>query len=152
MTVTGSGFQPGETVSGVMNSEPYQLGSKPADADGRVVFQWDLPADTTAGNHTVTLTGAQSGVITAQFTVELEGEPSPTATTSPSPQPSATSTESPSPQPSATTVVTATATASTSALPQSGPSQTVNLFGLLGLLAVGLGLACLRTAASRRRS
>lgn len=70
ITFTGSGFTPGETVSGVVNSDPVNLGSQVADSNGNVVFAWSVPAGFAAGQHTITLTGAASGIVaTNTFTV-----------------------------------------------------------------------------------
>ena len=39
-TAVGTGFKPGESVTGVMTSEPIALGTKVADAQGTVTFTW----------------------------------------------------------------------------------------------------------------
>lgn len=70
---TGTGFLPGEEVSGVMHSDPIALGSQIADADGRVTFTWEIPAETPAGQHRIELTGALSGMASATFLVEEQG-------------------------------------------------------------------------------
>lgn len=67
-TVVGAGFVPGEQVAGVMNSDPLDLGTQTADAEGRVAFTWTIPADAEIGLHTVTLTGAEAEAI-AEFRV-----------------------------------------------------------------------------------
>ncbi|MDR0366411.1 MAG: Ig-like domain-containing protein, partial [Bifidobacteriaceae bacterium] len=54
-------FQPGETLTVVMYSEPLELGSHVADASGRVSISWLVPNSTPAGQHTVEVSGAVSG-------------------------------------------------------------------------------------------
>lgn len=68
-SVTGKGFIPGEQVSGLLQSTPVDLGVQTADASGAVTFAFKIPADFELGEHTITLTGAQSGPVAAQFTV-----------------------------------------------------------------------------------
>ena len=72
-TAVGTGFLPGESVSGVMSSEPIALGTQIADEDGTVTFTWTIPADTDLGTHTVTLTGVTSGSVAATFQVVAAG-------------------------------------------------------------------------------
>ncbi|WP_050723299.1 choice-of-anchor G family protein [Microbacterium sp. GCS4] len=72
-TAIGTGFQPGETVTGLMTSAPLALGSRIANAQGEVTFTWTIPADTDLGTHTVTLTGATSGAVSTTFQVVASG-------------------------------------------------------------------------------
>ena len=72
-TAVGTGFQPGESVSGVMTSDPIALGTQVADEQGTVTFTWTVPADNDLGTHTVTLTGASSGSVSATFQVVASG-------------------------------------------------------------------------------
>ncbi|MBF0722994.1 invasin domain 3-containing protein [Sanguibacter inulinus] len=65
----GRGFLPGETVAGLLESTPVDLGTQVADADGTVTFSFVLPADVELGAHTVTLTGERSGSVAADFEV-----------------------------------------------------------------------------------
>ncbi|MGC5169034.1 invasin domain 3-containing protein [Microbacterium sp. DT81.1] len=69
LVVFGTGFLPGEQVSGVLQSDPVDVGTKTADDDGDVSYAIVLPADLTPGTHTVTLTGAQSGPAVGTFQV-----------------------------------------------------------------------------------
>ncbi|POH61071.1 hypothetical protein CVS28_00760 [Arthrobacter glacialis] len=70
LTFTGSGFLPGEKVSGTVHSDPVDLGVSVADASGNVSFTWNVPANFTVGEHTVTLSGETSKrVVEAVFTV-----------------------------------------------------------------------------------
>jgi hypothetical protein len=73
----GSGFQPGETVTGTQQSTPLDLGTQVADADGNVTFSWTIRADETFGTHTFTITGAESGTASATFRV-VDGSLPPT--------------------------------------------------------------------------
>lgn len=66
---TGHGFQPGESVSGLMFSTPVDLGTRIADANGDVTFTFTLAGDAETGQHTVTLTGTFSGSVSERFTV-----------------------------------------------------------------------------------
>ncbi len=69
-TVTAEGFEPGESVSAVMSSEPVDVGTYVADEEGNVDFQFVVPTDTAVGEHTLTLTGQTSGtVVSGTFTV-----------------------------------------------------------------------------------
>lgn len=68
-TITGAGFIPGETVTGVLFSTPIDLGSQVADADGTVTFVVLIPADFELGQHQVTLTGSLSGAVSVAFEV-----------------------------------------------------------------------------------
>ncbi|MBP2377548.1 hypothetical protein JOF42_001043 [Microbacterium phyllosphaerae] len=72
-TAVGTGFEPGEEVTGVMTSAPIALGSQVADDEGTVTFTWTVPSDTDLGTHTVTLTGASSGSVAATFQVVASG-------------------------------------------------------------------------------
>lgn len=68
-TVVGTGFEPGESVTGVMYSEPLALGTQIAGADGSVRFAWTIPLGTEPGIHTVVLTGADSGEVRITFRI-----------------------------------------------------------------------------------
>ncbi|GAA1536047.1 choice-of-anchor G family protein [Microbacterium ginsengiterrae] len=70
---TGTGFAPGEVVTGVMNSDPIALGTQVANTDGTVTFTWTIPAGTDLGAHTVTLTGEDSGSVSIGFQVVAKG-------------------------------------------------------------------------------
>lgn len=72
-TAVGTGFKPGEVVTGVMNSDPLALGTQVANAEGTVTFTWAIPAGTDLGTHTVTLTGAESGSVAGTFQVVAKG-------------------------------------------------------------------------------
>ncbi|HZU93702.1 MAG TPA: hypothetical protein VFF85_08770, partial [Microbacterium sp.] len=72
-TAVGTGFKPGEVVTGVMNSDPLALGTQVANAQGTVTFTWAIPAGTDLGTHTVTLTGAESGSVAGTFKVVATG-------------------------------------------------------------------------------
>jgi hypothetical protein len=74
LTVTGTGFQPGESVTATVYSEPVGLGAKQADATGKVVFTWQVAAGTAIGQHRVELVGALSGKVDGAFTVEAVGK------------------------------------------------------------------------------
>lgn len=69
----GTGFKPGEVVTGVMNSTPLALGTQVANDAGTVTFTWTIPASAELGDHTVTLTGALSGSVSGPFKVVADG-------------------------------------------------------------------------------
>ena len=76
LTVSGSGFVPGEPVSIVLHSTPVELASVKADESGAVVTTVTLPTDTAAGTHEITLTGAYSFVAgSVSLTVPGPGGP-----------------------------------------------------------------------------
>jgi hypothetical protein len=61
LTLTWTGFQPGEQVTVVMRSTPVTLGTFSADAAGTVVAEVELPGEAEAGSHTLTFSGPLSG-------------------------------------------------------------------------------------------
>ncbi|MDR1214787.1 MAG: Ig-like domain-containing protein [Propionibacteriaceae bacterium] len=67
--VGGHNFVPGETVTGVVHSDPLELGQVQADANGDVVFDFLVPVGFEAGDHTITLTGSISGQWSGAFKV-----------------------------------------------------------------------------------
>ncbi|MDR0960499.1 MAG: Ig-like domain-containing protein [Propionibacteriaceae bacterium] len=69
MTVTGSGFEAGESVAVVLHSTPFEAGVVTADADGRATLDVVVPADFEPGAHTAVLTGERSGSAGAAFSV-----------------------------------------------------------------------------------
>jgi len=68
-TVTGSNFRSGERVHLVVESTPWDIGYRTADAKGTVVFTFTVPANFPVGRHTATLTGSQSGAVSGTFEV-----------------------------------------------------------------------------------
>ncbi|ACQ81027.1 Ig domain protein group 1 domain protein [Beutenbergia cavernae DSM 12333] len=71
----GRGFLPGESVSGLLESDPVDLGTLTADENGAVTFTVTLPADIDPGTHRVTLTGDASGEVWAEFEVPAQVPP-----------------------------------------------------------------------------
>ena len=85
-TGTGTGFQPGETVTGEQRSIPRDLGTQVADANGQVTFTWTIRPDETVGAHRFIVTGTESGSASVTFNVvaaalPATGSSSTTATT-----------------------------------------------------------------------
>ncbi|HWV50536.1 MAG TPA: hypothetical protein VN035_13870, partial [Microbacterium sp.] len=68
---TGTGFAPGEVVSGTSGSA--SLGTQVASAEGTVTFTWAVPTNAELGTHTVTLTAPDSGSASASFQVVADG-------------------------------------------------------------------------------
>ena len=62
LTVSGDGFEPGETVALELHSTPVSLGTAVADADGALSVTVTIPADAELGAHVVAASGAASGV------------------------------------------------------------------------------------------
>jgi LPXTG-motif cell wall-anchored protein len=56
-------------VTGEQHSTPLALGTQAADASGNVTFTWTIRAGETLGAHAFTLTGPQSGTVSANFEV-----------------------------------------------------------------------------------
>ena len=70
LTVTGTGFTPGETVTATLFSTPIHLGTVSADAAGTASLVFVVPADIEPGEHRVELVGLSSGVrVSAPFEV-----------------------------------------------------------------------------------
>lgn len=68
-TFTGTGFEPGESVTGTFHSNPIAMGTQVADAGGRVVFSFTVPRDIVLGVHRVVMVGDQSGTVELPVTV-----------------------------------------------------------------------------------
>lgn len=62
LTVSGTGFTPGERVAATLRSTPVDLGTTTADAEGAVSLTFTVPADIEPGDHRVELVGQRSGV------------------------------------------------------------------------------------------
>ena len=67
VTLSYSGFQPGEQVTLVMRSTPVELGTFTADAAGVVTATVTLPASAEAGSHTLTFSGPVTGDHVVRF-------------------------------------------------------------------------------------
>jgi hypothetical protein len=74
----GYGFQPGETVSAVMHSDPVELGTQVADGRGEVRFEVTIPSEVPSGPHAIALSAPFSGEVSAQFIV-VDGAATPAA-------------------------------------------------------------------------
>ncbi|CAN5528248.1 hypothetical protein BH20ACT2_BH20ACT2_15350 [soil metagenome] len=57
VTVTATGYAPGTAVGFVFLSDPVDLGSVTADANGVARLTFNVPADADPGEHTVTASG-----------------------------------------------------------------------------------------------
>jgi hypothetical protein len=86
LTVTGSGFQPGETVQLTFNGAT--VGTSTADTNGGVSFTLTVPT-LSAGQYGVTATGQTSGVV-VNSTYTIIAGPTPVATAAATPAPSPT--------------------------------------------------------------
>ena len=141
MTVSGTGFNPGETVDFIMHSEPVLLGSVTSDAKGVATLAFTVPAKAEVGLHTIDMIGQTSGKalktslqVTQQSTTTTSTTVAATTTVAP------TTTVSSSAAP---TVAPTTVPSGSDELPVTGSdaSRTVPLAAtliLLGLVLVAL--------------
>jgi hypothetical protein len=104
VTVTGAGFQPGESATLTFNGPT--VGTATADTNGDVTWTFTIPATLAAGQYGATATGETSGV-TVNTTYTLIAGPTPVATAQPTGQPTAQPTATPVPanQPNAPAMV-----------------------------------------------
>lgn len=152
VTVIGAGFESGQKVTGVVNSEPVELGTKIADEKGTVEFVFDA-GKLEVGKHKVTLTAVDdkdySG--SAKLTVvkadddDNNDDPAP----SPSPDDDETPSASPSPDDDNGTPPPSDDQGGDDDLPGTGAGNALTLFGLGGLVLIGSG-AAIAVAAHRR--
>ena len=140
VTVTGSGFQPGEPVAFAVFSARVDVGTADADAEGDVTKAVTIPASLPSGTHTITATGETSGVVdTVSITVSAVS----TSSTTGAPTTSSTTRAVP-----ATTGVTPAVPSR--ALAFTGPGAPLRWLALAGALLVVLaGALCLAMAARR---
>lgn len=69
ITLTGSGFQPGESVEIWLLSTPVRLAVLSADASGAFSVTVTIPANITPGSHTLEVRGSQSATYSRPFAV-----------------------------------------------------------------------------------
>lgn len=69
ITFAGTGFTPGASVNATVHSDPVDLGTFVAGADGTLSFGWTIPTDFAVGAHTIVITLADGSTITAAFTI-----------------------------------------------------------------------------------
>jgi hypothetical protein len=152
VTVIGTGFESGQKVSGVVNSEPVELGTKIADEKGTVQFEFDA-SSLEVGKHKVTLTavGAKDYTGSAKLTVSKADDDDDNSTPSPSPSPDDDETPSatPSPDDDGETPPPSDGEGDDDGLPGTGASSALTLFGLGGIVLIGSG-ATIAVAARRR--
>ncbi|WP_246186879.1 Ig-like domain-containing protein [Microlunatus speluncae] len=153
VTVIGSGFESGQKVTGVVNSEPVDLGVKLADEKGNVEFVFDA-GKLEVGKHKVTLTAvddkdysgsAKLTVVKAPVDDDDDNTPSP----SPSPDDDDNSSPSPDPDGGNETPPPTEDGSDDDGLPGTGASTALTLFGIGGLVLIGSG-ATIAVAARRR--
>jgi hypothetical protein len=94
ITVTGTNFKPGETVTLSFNGPT--IGTETADTNGQVTFTFTVPATLAPGQYGVTATGQTSGfVVNSTYTLVAGATPVATAAVTMTPTPAA----APAPQP-----------------------------------------------------
>ncbi|MFD5214154.1 fibronectin type III domain-containing protein [Microbacterium sp. NPDC058345] len=84
--LTGSGFDAGEELVFELRSEPVQVGTATAGADGAFTASVTVPASTGAGVHTLAVIRANGEEVTATLTVaaaEVPGDPEEPGTDAP---------------------------------------------------------------------
>lgn len=69
LTVFGSSFVPGETITLVLHSTPVTLGTTTADASGSFSTNVTIPSDTPPGAHKLIATGSSGDSSTTALTV-----------------------------------------------------------------------------------
>lgn len=69
LSVSGSGFEPGEELSALVHSDPVDLGTFTASDAGTVNVRWTIPADFATGPHSLVVTRPDGTTATAYFTV-----------------------------------------------------------------------------------
>jgi hypothetical protein len=81
VTLTYTGFQPGEQVTLVMHSTPVELGTFTADAGGVVTATFTIPRSAESGAHTFSFSGPETGDHVVRFrlvaTEEMASTPVP---------------------------------------------------------------------------
>ncbi len=163
VTVNGSGFAAGEVVALELHSEPVALGEATADAAGAFSVDVTIPAETSAGDHSIVALRADDTtvsvplVVLAAVTPTPTPTPTPTETTGPTPTPTPTETTGPTPTQTAGPAPTSTGAptapvpvpSATGSLPTTGTNPYPALaIGLL-VLAVGAGIMIARRRAQQ---
>jgi len=69
ITVTGTGFEPGESVAIELHSDPVLLGTVVANGSGAISGTFTIPASVPAGSHSLVLTGSVTGVSSGGITI-----------------------------------------------------------------------------------
>ncbi len=162
VTVNAAGFDAGETITFVFNSDPVTVGTATSTATGAATLAFAIP-DVDPGPHTLTATGERSG-LQASATTTVQAAP---ATTPPSTMPDATPPPStmPTQPPDAVTTPSAPGApgpVSTDADPPPTPVLTTELpatggagfiamlVAAFALFAAGLGIVLLSRRPDRR--
>ncbi|MCL2470319.1 MAG: Ig-like domain-containing protein [Propionibacteriaceae bacterium] len=70
-TVTGSNFNPGETVTLTVDGQSVGTSAQKVDENGKVTFTFIVPGNSAEGLHTGTLTATQSGTVSGTYTVVI---------------------------------------------------------------------------------
>jgi len=102
--ITGYNFNPGESVSLVIEGTPYSLGPILADSTGTASFnQFTIRSDAPLGVRSVILTGETTGTVRTTFTVTAASSSPTSSTSTASPTGSATSPTGTTTSPTGTT-------------------------------------------------
>ncbi|WP_417510370.1 carboxypeptidase regulatory-like domain-containing protein [Microbacterium sp.] len=79
ITITGQGFEPGETVRLELHSTPVVLGTVKVAPNGTFTAQVRIPAGTAPGAHTIYAFGLTSNTVTATPITVVAASPSPSS-------------------------------------------------------------------------
>lgn len=69
ITIAGTGFTPGDSVSVVVHSDRVDLGSFTVAADGTLAASWTIPVAFDVGAHTIVVTLPDGSTVEATFTI-----------------------------------------------------------------------------------
>src|SRR3954452_21870015 len=69
ITDSGTGYQPNETVTITLHSDPVVLGTATGDSSGAWSTQVMIPSDTSLGTHTITAIGTAGNFASVTITV-----------------------------------------------------------------------------------
>ncbi len=74
ITLAGSGYKPGATITITIESDPVTLGTAIADATGAFTFSGAIPADFSNGSHTIKAAGqSNDGTLVLTQPVDITG-------------------------------------------------------------------------------
>lgn len=118
VTVTASHLPANQVGTIQLQSDPVQVGTFGADRYGNATATARIPADTSAGDHVVSLCWNGSCPASQRITV-LQASPSPSPSPSPTPTPTPTPTRTPTPVPTPVPTPTGTPTPTPTPTPSS---------------------------------
>lgn len=155
VTISGEGFKPGTTATFTLHSEPVVLGTAVVAADGTVELTATVPADTTAGAHSIIITGTSASGEDAEVSLSLAVTAAEDPSASASPSATATATGSTTGPATKAPATTAPATKATDTdgddLAHTGTNAFMGLLMAAALLLAG-GLSVMTVRRRGKRS